>query len=232
MEQITIEEERIAYYYQLGLALSAWTRLEAWLLGTILRCVPIAAETELTRNSLAMGFVSIQGARNKILFAGAMVRRTLAGHALAEEWEALQEKLLAESGKRNDLAHYQTQEFPNNTEGRRFALCPWSYPKGHDTTKPAPGSHCLKDIVVMRYSFETLNVKLANFLARACNQPAPFPISDEQPSNPPDLRQIANQIHAELGHPRKSSREKRLEEDVKNASASLNGLHIDPKSNK
>lgn len=223
MPEITPAEEEIAYFHQLGLALSVWSNIEGQLLEAVLRCVPSSSEAELTRNSLAMGFVSMQGARNKILFAGAMVRRVLesANPAAVGEWNDIQEKLFAESGKRNDLAHYQSRPFPrNDVEGRRWALCPWHHPKGINKDKPPPDSYCLLDLVTMEYSFMATSARLANFLARICSQREPFPKSYEQPADLPDLRQIARQIHAELGHPQKSSRERRIEESARNAAAS------------
>jgi len=223
MPEITVAEEEIAYFHAIGLALTAWSNLESRLMDAVLRCVPSSEEAELTRNSLAMGFVSMQGARNKILFAGAMLRRTLqtANPRAIGEWDELQQKLQSEAGKRNHLAHFKTARFPDNTEGRRWALCPWHRPKKSSSSKPPPESYCLLDLVSMQYSFMATDARLANFLARICLEQEPFLKSDEQPERLPELRQIARQIHAELGHPQKSSREKRLEESALNAAASL-----------
>jgi len=213
---MTPVEEEIAYFYELGRTLRQWSEIEGLLLSLARAC----AVEELTKNAIGMGFTSIQGFRNKLLFVGAAVTRLLpAKHK--DDWEKVQAKLFTESGKRNDLAHFRTLEFPQSSKGRRWALSPWQTRIGSDNTKPPEGSYCVLDLVIMRHSFAASNVKLANFIARICAQPAPFPESDEQPEDPPTIEQIRRRIHAELGHPQKSSREKRQEESALNAAASL-----------
>jgi hypothetical protein len=116
MPEITPQEEEIAYFQSIGATLAVWSNLEGRLMDACMRCVSSDESGQLTRNALKMGFVNIQGARSKIMFAGAMVRRVLAAaNANAiDEWDKLQEKLLSESIKRNHLAHYQSRPFPRN----------------------------------------------------------------------------------------------------------------------
>lgn len=223
MPEITPAEEEIAYFQQIGTALAVWANIEWRLMDACLRCIPNDEQGQLTRNAFKMGFVNIQGARNKIMFAFAMVRRVLAtaNPSVIPEWDDLKDKVLGESTKRNHLAHYQSRPFPRASEGRRWALCPWSQPKGTDPDKPPPESYCLLDLVVMEKSFLATTAKLANFLARVCSEKAPFEESEELPGDPPDLRHIARLIHEALGHPQQSARQKRMAEDARNAAASM-----------
>jgi len=213
---MTPADEGVAYFYALGRALAAWSRLEAKLFKAAVACFH-----EENHPSLAVGFVKIQGFRNKLSFADGTITRAFHGTEFVEEWTAIFDKVRSASYKRNDLAHFQSGEFPLNEEGRRWALCPWITRKGRDKTKPPDNSYCVRDLVILELEFNALTVQIANFAARARGQKEPFPKSDEQPDNPPTIQQIARLIHAELGHPQKSSREKRLEDDEKNAAASL-----------
>jgi hypothetical protein len=164
--------------------LAAWADIEARLLDAVLRCFSTDENGMFSRRAVAMGFVSLQGFKNKLLFAGATLQRALSGSPHADDWAKLREKLSTESVRRNHLAHFQTLPFPTNTDGRRIALCPWSSPKGGDKTKPPSGSYCLLDLAVTRQGFVAADCRLANFVARICNASAPFAESDEQPDAP------------------------------------------------
>ncbi len=132
------------------------------------------------------------------------------------------ERLRNQGAMRNRLVHYQTKFFLKNEEGRRIALCPWAAPKNRDREKPPPNALLISDIVKARLEFAALVAVLGNFSFRVAGLPvAPFPKSDEQASSPPTAHQLVRRIHEALGHPQKSSKEKRREEEAKNAAASL-----------
>lgn len=72
----------------------------------------------------------------------------------------------------------------------------------------AAGAICLRDPAAIRQEFHGLTTQICNVYELFCGWRAPFPESEEQPTNPPSLLQIANQIRAELGFPQKPSRKK------------------------
>jgi hypothetical protein len=74
--------------------------------------------------------------------------------------------------------------------------------------KPPAGSLCLRDLAAIRLEFHALTTQVCNAFEVLCGRPAPYPESDEQPANPPSLRQIADKIRLELGFPPKPSRKK------------------------
>ena len=158
-----------------------------------------------------------------MLFAEHAVTRTLARHrpALVAEWETLVERLSSQSARRNKLAHHNVLVYPNSAEGRRIALCAWILPKNRDRTKPPDDAMCIMEIVRARLEFRALVIAIENFVARAAGQPEPHSRDDERPPDPPTIRQTSDLIHEALGHPRKSSRQKRREEDERNAAESL-----------
>jgi hypothetical protein len=208
---MTLDEEVIAYFHQVGQAITAWATVEWALFAVLSACFDEGKH----RNITGMGFMQIEGFRAKLLFTDGAVRRYLVGNPLAEEW------LKTQSGMRNKMVHYQTQFFARNTEGRRVALCPWTAPKKRDRTKPTPGSLCTVDIAKARREFMAVRAQAQNFASRLCGQTEPFAKSDEQARPHPTMQQILRHIDSVLGHQQQSSREKRLEEDERNALASL-----------
>lgn len=213
---MTPAEERIAFYRELGVALAQWAQVERSLYLVVSLRFP-----QSHRHLLGIGFVAIEGFRSKLLFADRAITRALIGGKYADDWPPLMDRLATQSGLRNKLAHNQAIDFPQSPAGRRLALCPWIAPKGIDKSRPPPKSLCIRDIIKVRMEFENLTLDLRNFAARVDEQPEPFPKSAGRPMHPPTIRQIARQIHEELGHPRKSLREKRREESERNAAASL-----------
>ena len=213
---MTPAEEHVIFYRELGLAMAQWSQVERALYLLASLCF-----SPNDRHIFGMGFVGIEGFRSKLQFTDKAVTRTIAGRKIAAEWPDLFERVSTQSGMRNKLAHNQIRQFLSANEGRRWAVSPWYAPKGTDKTKPAPGSLCVIEIIKVRLEFAALTIALRNFAARACKLQEPFPKSDERPPDPPTIHQITRQIHEELGHPQKSSREKRLEESALNAAASL-----------
>lgn len=217
---ITFEEELIAYYQEYGKALAIWTEVESSMYLLTTTVFP-----EDSHPMLGMGFIGIEGFHSKTKFAERAIRRGLASHPrkeIREELGVIVDKLRTASTRRNILAHNKTIPFPTNIEGRRVALCPWSMPKGTDKTKPPPESLCLIDIVRERYQFAALIATVLNYSARVGGVPEPFPKDAELPHSLPTIQTIVRQIHEELGHPKKSSRDLRRENDEKNAACSLN----------
>jgi hypothetical protein len=216
-DPMPFEEERALFLHELGITLAVWATAEASLFRLVLECFP-----EEARPATAMGYANVIGLNAKLQFADGAMRRRHAGHLeIKENWGLLLDDIKRESGKRNNLAHWQTIPYPaSQIEGRRMALVPWKGKKGQPEDRPPEEAICLMEVVTYRTSFMALAIRLENFRHRILGQQETFPKSAEQVGNPPTIRSLRLRIHEALGHPHESSREKRRKVDEANAAAS------------
>jgi hypothetical protein len=217
-EAMKKNEEHVAFYYELGVTISQWAMVEV----ALLWCVTACLKHESEHKAVALGFMSIENFRSKLDFAEAQVGRTLVGTNKYREWVALVDKVRRASTKRNKLVHRQVQIFTENKAGRRWLLVPTIFRKTKKSKSGEPeDSIGVMNIIHYRYDFASCYVALASFSASLRGQRATFPISLEPPKGPQSIRNVARRIHEVLGHPQKSSRQKRREQDAANAAASL-----------
>lgn len=214
---MTLNEERVAFFHTLGLALAEWTNVERGLFHVLAVCFKPDDQ-----QVLGVGFVGMEGFRTKLQFADRAIKRRISGSRFSEQWAKLYDNLEGHGGTRNKLAHFRHKEYPSNNPGQRIAIAPWITAKGLNPNKPPPGSLCVRNIARARLEFFAISRALSNFSARLTQRPEPFPKSDELIVGPPTIQQLNNQIHEALGHQQKSSREKRRDQDIRNAAASLN----------
>jgi hypothetical protein len=200
------DEETIAFYFQLGLAITQWAEVESSLAHLISKCAG-----EQDRYMLLLGFLSIENFRSKLQFAGSVLGEKFRNHSCLRDWATIAERLERCAAKRNKLAHRRVWRYPHGRPGRQIAIVPWPKfdPEGKDllppTGKPTKEAICLRDICVISCEFQAALVCLINFDARLHDRRELFPKSSEQPRVPIQLGRLYAQIHTALGHPSKSS---------------------------
>jgi hypothetical protein len=195
---LTLGEEEVAMYYYLGHAIQSWAFVEITLREIVLACV----DDDLTRKSVAVGFVSIDGFKAKMDFAEGIVGRKFVSHSA--EWADLVKATRALSQKRNRLAHRGLALYPESAPGRRYVLSPWKYEKPKKKSKrpaPPPGSLGLLDIVKCDIEFIHCSMTLRNFAARLARLPEPHAEGHEPLARPPTIRQLADRIREGLANP-------------------------------
>lgn len=219
MHTMSSSEEQVAFYFELGLAITHWANIERELSNLASLCVTLE-----DRNLLALGFFSIENFRSKAAFVDQVFNKKYDGSKFLADWATLFERALTLSKSRNKLAHFNVMNFPQQKAGRRVSLQPWINPKPKtekERLRPVPDALCLRDIVGIRFEFLALAISLSNFRDRVLGRKELFLKSSEQPMRPPTIQKIKDQIHAMLGHQRISSRQKRKLQDEENAKASL-----------
>lgn len=204
---MNIAEEIVAFKHELGSAIAQWGYVEGQLLRVALECVDIP-----DRQALAIGYHSVENFRSKLAMCDNLVSHRFADSPGFQRWRAAKNRTTQLAAKRNKIAHGWHKLYVHNTAGRRWAIVPLHHSNGQllhaDGEKPPSGALCLRDLIAIRFEFHALTTQICNAYEVLCGRPAPFPESEEQPANPPSLRQIANQIRAELGFPPKPSRKK------------------------
>lgn len=200
---VTLGEEEVAMFYYLGHAIQAWAFVEVTLREIVLACV----DDELTRNAMAVGFVSIEGFKAKMDFAEGIVGRKYVTRKA--EWARLVKTARDLSKKRNRLAHRGLALFEQNEAGRRYVLSPWKHAKpdpAKQRKRPATpeGSMALRDVVKCDIEFIHCAMILRNFGASLEGKPAPHAEGLQPIASPPTIRQLVDRIHAGLANPRGS----------------------------
>lgn len=200
-------EETVAFKHELGCAIAQWGYVEGQLLRVALECVAIP-----DRTALAISYHSVENFRSKLTVCDNLVTHRFGKSAVLPKWRAAKDRTAQLAAKRNKIAHGWHKLYINNTAGRRWAIVPLHHADGEllhaDGEKPPTGAICLRDLAAIRLEFHDLTTQLCNVYELLCGRRAPFSESEEQPTSPPSLLQIANQIRAELGFPQKPSRKK------------------------
>jgi hypothetical protein len=207
---VTPDEERIAFYYELGLAISAWAGVEMKL------CEMCYAFVKDRRESSALffGFFGIENFRSKVEFAQRLLTAAYHGDANAQRIPRVFEKLKQSSAKRNKLVHRRTWYYVLGKPGRRYVLEDW--PKGFeppprnakagDIVKPPSNAFGVREIIAIRLEFLALHAALERLNASLLRVPTPLPESAELPKHPPGIQSLARQIREALGRRPRSSR--------------------------
>ncbi len=201
-------EEQVAFYHQIGLAVTRWAFVEGALLTVAQFCV-----SHNEWETISAGYYSIENFRSKLAFVDSLVKHKHHIPKRIQRWDQLQKKINACAKSRNALAHRSVMQFPENLgqAGRRFALIDWpGYKKlARDQKiagKPPSGALCIKDIAIISDEFHELVNGLTNFAISLGGLPEHFPTAPSQSSHPPSLRTIGNQIREAFGVQKKPSR--------------------------
>lgn len=193
-----INEERIAFYFELGLAISQWASVEFALLSIVAGTLKYEDLVHVTN-----AYRSIENFRSKLTYVDTMLRSVPIPEAEKPNWATLYDQTAQASKKRNRLAHYWVlQDTTHDTPGRRMMLLPtkqsFAPPK---RGQKFIGAIHLRDIVSYRLEFSALMCRLENFDCRLRGQPEQLPKSLEQPKRPPTLAALRRQIYAFAAHP-------------------------------
>jgi hypothetical protein len=199
-ESMSIGEEEICFFFELGNAMAAWAFVEGTLRELVLLCTEPGPDG-LTHKALAVGFVSIETFRAKLNFTEGLFKRRYPEHSAS--LEHLAERISQLSRKRNKLAHWSTQQYPENAPGRRFMLVPWMFKKkrpNRPPKRPSPpdGSLSLREIRRLRLEFICAAISIQNFCDRAEGRPERHERHREQAGEPPPIAKFRTQIRAEL----------------------------------
>lgn len=197
---IDFNEEHLAFYYELGIAITQWASVEfslSWLVST--------GFTKGGWNAATSGFMSIDNIRSKLAFVETVLTADPLSEYEAATWATLRDRTESASKKRNALAHGWVFNDLSMKPGRRVMILPRRPAKGAARQK-YPGAICLRDVVSYRLEFVALMRALENFHAYLIVRPSPYPESQEQPERPPILANLRREIYAYAQRPPRPSR--------------------------
>jgi hypothetical protein len=216
---MTLEEEEVAYYYELGRALAEWAHVERALFCVLAECFPISAHAKL-----GMGYVAIEGSRAKLRFVDHAVTRALVkSKPRTARWKKLQERMSSLTSTRNKLAHNPTRVFNSYKEGRRLALVPWAAPKNSPKDRPTSDSLCITEILKATVDFTKIRLDLLSFSQKINREPRLWPRFPTPFECSGDGVAAVLRIHQRLGHPPNlSAAERRRLKSEANTKAGMN----------
>jgi hypothetical protein len=189
---LTEYEESIAFYYELGAAITAWADVEKSLLWIVTACFPKSSQERA-----ATGFLSIENFRSKMVVADRLFTNRFGSPKHVDQWKQLYSRLEKLSKLRNHLAHFHAKWYVHARPGRRGALIPTisETPKFRSRTpQPPSGSLFLRDIVHARHQFNGLSRALEFLVYRAKGQKTQLPTSFAQVGDAPTMEQLVRQI--------------------------------------
>jgi hypothetical protein len=201
-EDMTMGEEQIAFFVQVGQAITEWALVEQTLFNIAQSCFENKNDEDVTHRALAVGFFSIEGFRAKMDFTEGLVDRWLQKHnnPARPRWRLLVKRVWAASAHRNKLAHWPCVNHPDLSPGRRFLLVPRVYRVRKTKSKktlPPDGAQGLRDIWKMRAEFVTAAVALEHFSGVMLGK-AQSPEPPVLPERPPTIAKLRGQILVEL----------------------------------
>jgi len=151
-------EEAIGFYYELGLAITAWAEVELMLCWVAMMAFPKSQHETFYR-----AFFSIDAFYNKIKVAERLYKAKYKSKQHTDIWITLRNQLERLSLLRNQLAHCPAERFEHGKPGRRLAIV-W---RAREPTKikqripKAPSdSLCIKEIIHAREQFEAIAIDL------------------------------------------------------------------------
>jgi hypothetical protein len=206
---VTREEEELAFFHELGLAICNWSSVEVGIYQ-----VMTALDDTKKDDAMGFGFFAVDNFRAKLAFANAFLNIKLpadSGHR--KTWNGLVTRLEKSVRNRNRLAHDRIIVYLFGEPGRRYALERWPDPtprksKAWPATTPRDGALCLRDVVSCKSDFYYLVLELKNFDAALRGRKEPHPEVHAREARPPTIQAIKRQMHEALGHPLAPSRRK------------------------
>lgn len=209
-EVITTSEEKVAFYYQLGRAITTWAHVEFALAGIVAVCfLRMDPDRRAYVTQLAAdGFLSIENLRSKKQYVDLVINQQNISKKEIENWHVLSDRCQSLGKKRNCLAHYWVDCVLQDNPGRRIKLLPKKPDQSPDhppTEQKYRGAICLRDIAGYALEFLALSRALENFCDRLVPQEERFPKSQEQPLPLPTLAQIRREIYAYASRPPRPS---------------------------
>ncbi|MEQ1715724.1 MAG: hypothetical protein ABL907_07035 [Hyphomicrobium sp.] len=193
---LNINEEQMAFYWEIGLAITQWSHVEHGLYLIVFRAFENADKAQLSN-----GFFSIENFRSKLAFVDRVFNASNHCDTFGQEWAAIAAEVRGLATRRNELAHSRVNIITGAPEGRRFAIVPLFGPepgKKHGRNQPPPGSICLRDIDLTRLQFSRATARLWSLYLRMGGEEDSFAEAAQREPKPQTLVQLKRQMHAML----------------------------------
>lgn len=191
---VSVQQEHVAFYHELGIAITQWAQVERTLCNIATFCFardPATFSIEQYSDHYET-FFAIENFRSKMSYTDTVFQRRFAATEHAADWKAIMASMAKRSRIRNALAHNPALGIYGAPEGRRYCIVPRSI----ETSKSRypKGALFLEDIVRHRLRFFALNIRLERFYQRLRGLESLHNAASEQPRDPPPIQKIVDDI--------------------------------------
>jgi hypothetical protein len=161
---MNINEEALAFYWRLGMAITQWAHVEHSLF-------EVLAVVERDRTELESFWkLSRYGQfRQQLQLTNGSLQAEVTDSGKLDLWRSVQHRLARGYRKRNKLAHRVVMNYPHAAEGRRKVLIDFSSPLAADPPADALG---VRNIVAYADEFASLHHTLSNLRCILQGKPA------------------------------------------------------------
>ena len=201
MDEINVNEEQLAFYLELGRAISQFKQVTDglyWVLEVTVNCT----EPDAYRNELHK-FVRARTFGNQLRIAANVLPRLLP-EEFRSGWGQLETRLRDARDKRNDLAHCWIMSNVRNPPGKRYMLLPLSAYKYDPSKHLEDHAIFLLDVVRYRHAFFSVGRKLENLDWRLRGNPSNYSTGEFPELKEPDLLEVIRGPYVYLGLKRPS----------------------------
>ena len=195
MNEITINEESLCFYFELGLALTQFKSVSDCLYKVLEASIAKDGEEStkmLRRYADARNFGAQLEITTKML-------PELLREEFHSDWGELSKALIDAKDKRNTLAHCWLMTDDNNRPGERCMLLPTSGKEWRGAEQINDRAIYLLDIVRIRHTFFSLSNRLTNSDWRLRGEPENYPNGQLAEPDKPILSQIMMGPYRYLG---------------------------------
>ncbi len=190
-----INEEQLAFYFGIGLAITQWAGVEEQLFWIQRACFGDGDDA-----TYAGAFFAVDSFRTKLQVTDSCMSQRFFDTPHFADWRALKSRAEAEASSRNKLAHWWVMTRQNAEPGQRMMLLPRRVRTSAKQQAETPDlfSHaiCLRDVAEFRLRFCALRTAFENLHCRMSGRKEMFPKETEQPKGAPTV----DELHAQIYH--------------------------------
>lgn len=159
---MTLEEERLHFFAEVGKGLDEWSRVEVFL------CLLFQVCLHAPHQRAAAAFYNAGGFRSQLSMVDAVAKLALPTIGKLPEWEALRLKMYKKYPSRNALAHYEVIEDTTAPPGRRLTLRPTILDPNSPPFTQEAGFH-VNELRMLQTVFRNLSNEAQTLYAELCN---------------------------------------------------------------
>jgi hypothetical protein len=192
-------EEQLAFFEQVGRAVTQWATVEQALLDIVSACFDDRYPAQLT-----VSYWAVENFRSKLQMVHNLVAVKFGQSPHFDQWNALRDRVDRESRARNTLSHYWLLTHHDGRPGRCLGLHPRPTRLARAKTvrrtqKVPPGTLFVRDIAYLARRFSALTCEIHNFGAILRGRPVRYQESFTQIGKPPTLADLVHEIRALSG---------------------------------
>lgn len=201
-EPMNINEEQVAFYHEIGRAVTEWAHVEISLCFVFRACFD-----EKQVKTAGNAFFAVENFRSKLALVEAAMASAFPDSPHLATWRTLAAQAQRNAALRNRIAHGIVVIYPTSNPGKRLIITSWNADTPKRSILPA-GALGIKDVYTAARHFTLLSNRLLNLASVLIGRQEPYGAEFLQEPRSLQLQQLMRRIHLMLGPRRGPSRPK------------------------